>query len=119
MKETRSTWRIYAKQWVFDSRHASHDAALSHALDKYGERLDPEEYRASEDDLDGSTWVLWTHRWSVLAESKYEEFAFAYAQACMKDFDLPEEYVKVIERNSRAEHELLQHGVLKKAQQNG
>lgn len=115
MSETRSTWRIYVKQWFLDSRHESLEAAESHAVKAYAERLDPDEIKVSEDDLDPSTWVLWTHRWAVFAEVKYEEFAHRFSQACVDDFDLDDAHVKVIERNSRAEHELLQHGVLKKA----
>lgn len=115
MSETRATWRIYAKQWLFDSRHDSEPQALAHAAAKYAERLMPDEVDVRPDDLDGTSWVLWTHRWSVLAESKYAEFATAYAHACMADHGLSEEHVRVIERNSRTEHELLQHGVLKMA----
>lgn len=115
MSETRSTWRIYAKQWLFDSRHPSEEEAEDYAIAKYRDRLAGDEVRVEADDLDGKTWVLWTHRWAVLAESKYEEFAVAYALACESDFGLPHEHVKVIQRNSRAEHVLLQHGVLKMA----
>ena len=115
MSETRSTYRVYVKQWLFDSRHDTEVDALAYATKTYEERLAADEVQIKPDDLDGATWVVWTHRWSVAAELKYATGAELWSDAIKDDFGLVGENVKVIERNSRAEHELLQHGVLKVA----
>ena len=115
MSETRSTWRFYVKQWLLDSRHDSQEQALAHAHEQYGDRLTEAEMRVEPDDLGGPTWVLWTSRWGVIAEWKYEDYARFWAKAFCEDFDIAEEDCQVVERNSRAEHELTQHGVLKVA----
>lgn len=118
MAETRSTWRVYAKQWVFDSRHDSEEAATQHGASEYADRLDADELQVVVDDLDGETYVLLTNRWGVVAEWKYEDRARAWAQAWAEDFKGTVAAVEVVERNSREEHALLQHGVLKKAPSN-
>lgn len=113
--EIASTWRVYVRTWVFDSRWSTLEDANAHYEKTYSGRLIDGGWTVSEDPEDG-TWVLWVHTWTVDSEWKRENFARAWATAIVTERGIvPEDNVEVVERNSRREHVLASYGLMKLA----
>lgn len=109
--ELRSTVRVYAKSWVFDSRHVTEGEAHVVALAKFGGRLDPEDIAIRADEIRYEPWELWTRIWNVGGEFKYEDDANVRAEELRgAGFE-----VNVVDRNSREEHRLTSYGKVKLA----
>ena len=104
-KEIGSTWRVYVKQWLIDSRHDDEQGAAV-AAQKYAGRLLEGDMFAVED-FDNS-WLLMTKRWNVHSEWKYVTEATKVVEALAGGED-----VQLVARNSRDEHKLLQYGILR------
>lgn len=110
-QELGSTFRVYVKEWVFDSRHLSHDEASSHYIVTYEGRLANGDAEISKDFDD--TWVLKLNLWNVAAEWKREHLAEAYAKALVEDGRCSSGDVQVVPRNSKLEHQLRAYSILK------
>lgn len=106
-KELASTWRVYRKEWVFDSRHESFEAGLLHSDETYQGRIEPEDIQLSPDN-GGDGVVVQVRRWNVAGEWKTHDRAIKHADSLKDRFE-----VQVVARNSRQEHVLKQYGVLK------
>jgi hypothetical protein len=103
--ELPSTWRVYVKEWVFDSRHATRSAALKWFDSVYRGRFEEQDFRYDEDLSRTRPYELWLRRWNLSGEFKHQQQAEAHA-ATRDD-------TEVVSRNSRREHELKAYGVAK------
>lgn len=111
--ETESTVRVYVVEWVFDRRFATLPEASAYAEATYAGRLLEGDLRVLLDEVDTHTWVVWVRRPNVNSEWKRPELATAWAAALMEDGQAAGDDIRIVTRNSREEHKLLQYGVLK------
>lgn len=109
-RETPSTFRVYRKEWLFDSRHPSQESALEHFNTVFRGRLADGDWEVRPDD-NGRDHVLWIRTWNVAGEWKWQPQAEVHkAQLVGEGYE-----ALVVVRNSRAEHLLTLHGVVKMA----
>lgn len=110
-REIGSTYRVYVKEWVFDSRHLSHDEALNHYVLTYEGRLGAGDSEIIKD-FD-ETWVLRLKLWNVAAEWKRVHLADRHAAALIEDEYAATDDIMVVPRNSKQEHTLKAYSILK------
>lgn len=110
-RELGSTYRVYVKEWVFDSRHDSEAQALAHYVETYEGRLQAGDSEIVAD-FD-NTFALRLRLWNVAAEWKREHLAEGFAAALVEDGRALKADIQVVARNSRLEHSLKAYAVLK------
>jgi hypothetical protein len=107
--ELPSTWRVYRKEFLLDSRHITRHEAMERYDAVYRGRVEEHDVRFDEDLVRSRPYELCIRKWNLAGEFKYE--AAAWAHAAM--IDLAADEVEVVSRNSRREHELKAYGVAK------
>jgi hypothetical protein len=112
--ELPSTYRVYRKEFLLDSRHVTRSEAMARFDVAYRGRVQPEDVRFDEDLIRSRPYELWIRRWNLAGEFKWEGQAWDHVERIkstdegITDFD-------VVPRNSRREHELKSYGVAKLA----
>jgi hypothetical protein len=109
--ELQSTWRVYRKEFLLDSRHITRHDAMDRYDAVYRGRIEEQDVRFDEDLIRSRPYEVWVRKWNLAGEFKHE--ATALEHAAMSDLVVDE--VEVVPRNSRREHELKSYGVAKLA----
>lgn len=104
--EIDSTWRVYHKEWLFDSRFAKEHDAEEHARSFDG-RLQFGDLRVRFEKGSARPWVIDTRIWNVHSEWKAKHLASLAAEK------LHTGAIEVVARNSRREHQLKMYGITK------
>lgn len=111
--ELPSTWRVYRKEFLLDSRHITRRAAMDRYEAMYKGRVSPGDFRFDEDLIRSRPYELWVKRWNLLGEFKHETEALAHASLVESEAWPKAIEVEVVSRNSRREHELKAYAVAK------
>ena len=112
--ELQSTWRVYRKEFLLDSRHITRREAMERFDAVYRGRIADEDVRFDEDLIRSRPYEVWVRRWNLAGEFKWEGQAWDHVERIkatdegITDFD-------VVPRNSRREHTLKAYGVAKLA----
>lgn len=104
--ELPTQWRVYRKEWVQSGKFETEEQA-SAGVEIYRERLEEDDVKLEPSTV-GDRLVLWMRMWNVTAEFKHRQQAEAFVAASTDTTE-----VRVVERNSRAEHSLRDYGKLK------
>jgi hypothetical protein len=107
--ELRSTWRVYRKEFLLDSRHVTRHAAMERFDAVYRGRIENHDVRFDEDLIRSRPYEVWIRKWNLAGEFKHEIDAWEHARR-QEDVE-----TEVVPRNSRREHELKAYGVAKLA----
>ena len=108
--ELRSSFRVYRKEWRFDTRHDSPKGAWHRFEHTYANRLEKTDYEVREDSDRAKAFALWVRIWNVVGEYKEREDAEAVEASLRADGF---QDVELVTRNSREEHRLRNYGKLK------
>jgi hypothetical protein len=111
--EIETTWRVYRREWVHVGTFESEEAAQADIAAKWVDRLPEEDIHIQQ--VMTTSHALYVRKWNVAAEHKDESTALDYAADLLVNHNVPGADLKVVERNSREEHLLMQVGVLKQA----
>jgi hypothetical protein len=107
--EIGSTWRVYTKEWLIQSRGTEDEMEKLYTT-KYEGRVEEDDHVIKLDD-ESKTYTLELRLWNVKAEWKTKELADVHAENLAKakgnGF-----LVDVVARNSRKEHVLSNYGKL-------
>lgn len=109
--EIDTTTRVYRKDWLFDTRHTTEEGARIHFATKYAGRIIDDDWRITPAPI-GPGVYLEIRKWNILGEFKTQELAEEFVQtnrAVVPDT----EDVRIVTRNSRDEHLLMDYGVKK------
>lgn len=113
--ELRSTYRVYRKEFLLDSRHITRHDAMERFDTMYRGRIEEHDVRFDEDLIRSRPYEVWIRKWNLAAEFKHESEAWEHARL-IESTAWPEPItVEVVPRNSRAEHTLKSYGVAKLA----
>jgi hypothetical protein len=111
--ELPSTWRVYRKEFLLDSRHVTRHEAMERYDAMYRGRVEEWDARFDEDLVRSRPYELWVRKWNLAAEFKHEAAALEHASLVESNARPEPIAVEVVPRNSRREHELKAYGVAK------
>jgi hypothetical protein len=107
--ELASTFRVYRLEFIFDSRHASSEAAMHRFELTYADRVKEEHWNLRENKTRTEPFELWVKKWNMVGQFKHREDAEAVA----KEQEEQGFEVRTVDRNSREEHVLKNYGQVK------
>jgi hypothetical protein len=111
--EIETTWRVYRLEWVVAANLPTREAAEAHVAEKWEGRLPEKDIHIQQ--VSTSQFMVYVRKWNVNAERKNESDALDFAADLLMNHAVPGTDLKVVERNSRDEHVLVQVGVLKQS----
>lgn len=109
--ELPSTWRVYRKEFLLDSRHITRHEAMERYDTVYRGRVEAADARFDEDLIRSRPYELWVRRWNLAGEFKHEAEALEHANVVESNAWPEAIEVEVVPRNSRREHELKAYGI--------
>lgn len=110
VNEIATTHRVYRKEWIHVGTYDDRESALENLNVEYHGRLREEDMRVSGEERAITTAYVRT--WNVVAEFKRQGIAEAWMEALVQEGNEPADLMTVA-RNSRAEINLQNYGVLK------
>lgn len=104
--EIESSFRIYVKNWFVETRGTKEEVEILMRAVFEGRLLPLEIEMKFEEWSEG--WVGRTYRWSMNSEWKSEKLARKWEENLQQLGDV----TKLVARNSKQEHELINYGVV-------
>lgn len=109
--ELPSTWRVYRKEFLLDSRRITRREVMERFDTMYRGRVEDRDVRFDEDLMRSRPYELWIRKWNLAGEFKHEAEAREHASIAESNAWPEPIEVEVVPRNSRREHELKAYGI--------